>query len=202
MGYSERKRFRRTLSEVRSLMKSIAKKEKVKLVFMAADNGVGGYNYGAYGIDCMLSPFVKAKKGEKVNGYTIFEDCDNPVECMLITFFHELAHAKLTDKVPSIVNRYTWNDTSKFQFELWITMLGIEYAHKNYGIKFSDQAVRWLINVNMSYIVEPKDAKEPGYGLICTKATSKSYEVLSQWEFRGHKKVLKKSKKSKSKEAR
>ena len=37
----------------------------------------------------------------------------------------------------------------------------------------------------MSYISGKEDAKEPGYGLICTKATTKSYEILSQWEFKG-----------------
>lgn len=185
MGYSERKRFRRTLSEVRSLMKSVARKEKVKLVFMSADDGYGGYNYAASANCIMLAPFVKAKKSIKVKGYEIVSGCDNPVECMLITFFHELAHMKLADKVPSHVQGYTWNDTSKFQYELWITMLGIEYAHRKYGIKFSDQSVKWLIDENMSYIREPKDAKEAGYGLICTKSTSKSYEVLSQWEFTG-----------------
>ena len=64
-------------------------------------------------------------------------------------------------------------------------MLGVEYAHKKYGIKFSDQSMKWLINENMTYMCGKEDAKEPGYGLICTKETTKSYEILSQWEFKG-----------------
>lgn len=189
MGNIDTKRYRRTLAEVRAIMKSVAKKEKLKLVFMSAENGHGGYNYGASTCeDIMLPPFVKGKKGEKIGRYALDQDCDNPVECMLVTFFHELAHAKLTEKVPSNVKGYSWNDTSAFQFELWITMLGIEYAHKEYGIKFSDQTVKWLIEQNMGYMREPKDAKDSGYALILTKATTKSYEVFSQWEFLGNKK--------------
>ena len=107
---------------------------------------------------------------------------------MLITFFHELAHIKLYNKVPSRIKGYSWNDTSKFQYELWITMFGVEYAHKKYGIKFSDQAMKWLIDENMTYIRGKDAAKESGYGLICTKATAKSYELVSQWEFKGKKK--------------
>ena len=37
----------------------------------------------------------------------------------------------------------------------------------------------------MTYIRGPKAAKDSGYGLICTKATTKSYELVSQWEFKG-----------------
>ena len=66
-------------------------------------------------------------------------------------------------------------------------MLGVEYAHKKYGIKFSDQAMKWIINENMTYIYGKGAARESGDGLICTKATSKSYEIVSQWEFKGEK---------------
>jgi len=202
MKNTEKKLFRHTLAEARSLMKSVAKKEKKELCFMSADDGHGGYNYGASTFDSiMIAPFVKAKKGDKIGRYAISQDCDNPVECMLVTFFHELAHASLTDKVPSVVKGYSWNDTSQFQFELWITMLGIEYAHKECGLKFSDQAVKWLIEQNMGYIREPKEADEIGYGLVCKKATAKSYEVVSQWEFTGDKEKPKKVKKVSAKDA-
>ena len=132
-----------------------------------------------------MAPFVKAKKGEKIGKYEILRDCGNPVECMFITFFHELAHCVLAKNVPSRVKGYSWNDTSKFQYELWITMLGVEYAHSKYGIKFSDQSVKWLIDENASYIRDAAEVKEHGYGLVCTKATSKSYTVVAQWDFRG-----------------
>lgn len=180
------KKFKYTLKQVKDIMKYVATMEKLKLVFLGKDEGWGGYNYGgSTGDDIMLAPFVKGKAGDKVNGYVLKQDCDNPVECMLITFFHELAHDKLSKKVPSRIKGYSWNDTSKFQYELWITMLGVEYAHKKYGIKFSDQAMKWLLNENMTYIRGPKAAKDSGYGLICTKATTKSYELVSQWEFKG-----------------
>lgn len=195
MGYSERKRFRRTLSEARALMKSIAKRENLKLVFLTKDEGNGGYNYGgSSGDSIMLAPFVKGRKGDKVKGYELIRDCDNPVECMLIAFFHELAHCILANKVPSRVRGYAWNDTPKMQYELWITMLGVEYAHSKYGIKFSDQSVKWLIDENASYMVGAQEVKEQGYGLVCTKATSKSCEDLSQWEFTGDEKKRKGSK--------
>ena len=58
-------------------------------------------------------------------------------------------------------------------------MLGIEYAHKNYGIKFSDQSVQWLLNENASYM--EYDCKEVGYGLIEKKPTSRSYSVVVKW---------------------
>ena len=185
---SERKTYRYTLTAVKSKMRRIAKQEGVELTFHKADKGGGGYNYGWSADGIFIPPFVKAKKGDKVGKYEILRDCDNPVECMFITFFHELAHCKLADKVPSQIKGYSWNDTSRFQYELWISMLGVEYAHSKYGIKFSDQTVKWLIEENCSYIHGKESAKESGYGLICTKATKTSYDVLSQWEFRGGKK--------------
>ena len=183
----ERKTITRTLAETKSLMRKIARKEGIRLDFHDADQGGGGYNYGWSGDGIFLPPFVKGKKGEKVGKYELHRDCDNPIECMLITFFHELAHLKLSDKVPSQIKGYAWNDTSRFQYELWISMLGVEYAHSKYGIKFSDQSVKWLVEENASYMRDASAAKESGYGLICTKATLRSYTVVSQWEFRGEK---------------
>ena len=167
-------------------MRCVAKKEKVKLIFLQPNEGYGGYNYGSSAGDTIwIAPFVKAKDGDMRGEYRIRGNCDNPIEDMLITFFHEIAHCVLVKEVPSQVDGYTWNDTSKFQYELWITMLGIEYAHSKYGLKFSDQAVKWLMDENATYIRDKNLAKEFGYGLICTKATETSYTILSQWEFRG-----------------
>ena len=172
-----------TAKKADSLMKSIARKEGVKLAFLSEDEGRGGYNYGGSSGDAiMLSPFVKGKAGEKVKGYEIYTDCPNPIECKLIAFFHELSHCVLAKKVPSQVEGYAWNDTSKYQYELWITMLGVEYAHSKYGIKFSDQTMTWIMDEAKSYI--PRDL-DCGAGLICTKSNSKSYTVVSQWKFRG-----------------
>ena len=178
--------FRYTKDEVFSLMRRIARKENVKLVFLKKNEGYGGYNYGtSAGNQIMLAPFRK----------TICEDdpdsserrCTNPLECMLITFFHELSHVKLTNEVPSIVKGYSWNDTSRFQFELWITMLGMEYAHSKYGIKFSDDTVQWMLRENSTYAAHENDHVGDCFrdGLRQRKPTRNGYEVVSEWEFRG-----------------
>ena len=79
------KKFKYSLKQVTDIMKSVAKMEKMNLVFLDKSSGLGGYNYGASaGKDIMLSPFVKGKAGDKINGCTILLDCDNHVECMLI----------------------------------------------------------------------------------------------------------------------
>jgi len=172
--------------DVFNKMKQVAKNEKLELVFLKAGDGIGGYNYGACaGKTVMLAPFIKVKDGERVGKFEFTHGCSNPIECQFITFFHELAHAKLTKKVPSIIQHYSWNDTSKFQFELWLTMLGVEYAHKKYGIKFSDNAVEWLMEEAKSYI--KKEESEVGYGLRLMNSDDFGYEVKSEWEFRGRK---------------
>lgn len=162
---------------VREIMKAVAKREGLDLVFMKAREGMGGYNYGGSAGDCvMLAPFKKGRRGDKIGKYELDEDCDNPLECMFITFFHELAHCRLAEDVPHNLKGYSWNDTSRFQYELWITMLGVEYAYKNWGVKFSDQAVRWILHENMSYIRD--DWKDFGYSLTVKKPTSRSYSVI------------------------
>lgn len=169
---------------VRQKMEEVAKNEKCQLVFLTKTEGLGGYNYGCSAAkSIMVAPFIKVKAGEKVDGIEYPNACDNPLECMFITFFHELSHIKFTNRVPSIVKGFSWNDTSAYQFELWITMLGVEYAHKKYGIKFSDEAVKWLLDEAASYT--RKQDKEFGYGLCLMDARDDYYEVKSQWEFKG-----------------
>ena len=178
-------KIRFTLKEAKDFMRKVAKKEKVKLVFLTKDEGMGGYNYGGSADNIMLAPFRKGKKDErdKDGKYPLVRDCDNPVECMLIAFFHELAHVRLSDNVPSIVKGYSWNNTSKFQFETWITMLGVEYAHSKYGLKFCDQSFMWMFNENASYI--ETDWKRDRAACVQKKATSTSYVTVVQWEFDG-----------------
>ncbi len=184
-----------TSSRVRGIMEEIAKKERCKLHFHGADSGGGGYNYGwSFGNEICLAPFKKGNAGDRIGKYELRRECSNPLECMLASFFHELSHVKFAKKVPSQVEGYAWNDTSRYQYELWITMMGLEYAHSRYGIKFSDKTVKWLLDEGASYIRE--DWKECGYGLVQRKATSKSYEVYSQWEFRGDRKKKKSGKKA------
>ncbi len=187
-----------TMKGAKDFMREVAKKEKVELKFLTKDGGRGGYNYGGSAGNIMLAPFRKGKKGDRdrSNKYPLDRDCDNPVECMLIAFFHELAHVRLTDKVPSIVKGYSWNNTSKFQFETWITMLGVEYAHSKYGLKFSDQSFMWLLNENATYM--EADWKRDRAACVQKKATSTSYVTAVQWEFDGvhekRKKAIEKSK--------
>ena len=170
-----------SLKEVRKIMEDIAKEHKLKLIYLKPDEGDGGYNYGAStGEEIWLAPFKKCSAGQKIGKYDIQDACTNPIECMLITFFHELSHCRLSRRVPSVIKGYSWNGTSRFQYELWISMLGIEYAHKKYGIKFSDQSVQWLLNGNGSYA--EYDSKEAMYGLIEKKPTSRSYSVVVGWD--------------------
>lgn len=176
--------FKWTANDVRKKMEQIAKSEKCDLVFLNAGEGFGGCNYGCCaGKSIMLAPFIKVKAGEKVDGFEYQHGCSNPVECQFIAFFHELGHVKLANKVPSAIKNYSWNDTSRFQYELWLTMLGVEHAHKKYGIKFSDEAVDWMIEEAKSYV--SKDDSDVGYGLHLLKSDENGYEVKSQWEFKG-----------------
>jgi len=179
--------YRYKRDEVFALMRRIAETEGVKVTFLKKNQGWGGYNYGASaGDEIMLAPFKKLKV-DGFNPNSSEHDCTNPLECMLISFFHELSHIKLTKKVPSVVKGHSWNDTSKFQFELWITMLGIEYAHSKYGIKFSDDTVQWMLYEGFTYAVHENDEDDGGlhYGLRQRKATRNGYEVVSEWEYRG-----------------
>lgn len=180
--------FKWTEKAVRQVMSEVAKNEKVEIVYLTKTEGFGGYNYGCSGgKSIMLAPFIKVKAGEKVDGIDYPQACENPLECQFITFFHELSHIKFTKKVPSIVKGYSWNDTSQYQFELWITMLGVEYAHKKYGIKFSDYAVNWLFEEAKSYI--HKHEEDVGYGLRLLNVNERGYDLKSEWEFTGDKKL-------------
>ena len=170
--------------DVRAVMAEVAKNEKCELVYLTKDEGYGGYNYGCSGGKVIsLAPFIKVESGVRLDGQDYPHACENPLECQFITFFHELAHVKLANKVPSNVKGYCWNDTSNFQYEMWITMLGVEYAHKKYGIKFSDYAVTWLLEEAKTYIRENEE--ETGYGLRLLNANEQGYDLKSEWEFTG-----------------
>ena len=180
--------FKWTEKAVSQVMSEVAKNEKVEIVYLTKTEGFGGYNYGCSGgKSIMLAPFTKVKAGEKVDGIDYPQACENPLECQFITFFHELSHIKFTKKVPSIVKGYSWNDTSQYQFELWITMLGVEYAHKKYGIKFSDYAVNWLLEEAKSYVHQKEE--DVGYGLRLLNVNERGYDLKSEWEFTGDKKL-------------
>lgn len=71
-------------------------------------------------------------------------------EYLLISFFHEFAHCALGHKVPGKVKDKHWNNTTTMQFEIQITMAGLNFAQKH-GIVFSDKAVKWLLKQNLSY---------------------------------------------------
>ena len=142
---------RYTRDGIISLMRTIAKRNGLVLSFLKADEGKGGYNYGGSTGDCiMLAPFVAGKKGDVIDGIPLDADCENPLECMLITFFHEYAHCKMADDVPYSMKGYSCNMTSRFQYELWITMLGINAA-RSYGIVFSDATIKWMLRETMTY---------------------------------------------------
>ena len=135
------------IQEAMELMKRIAKEEGLELTFLKADEGRGGYNYGGSCGDCiMLAPFVKSGAYEKIDGYSVERPCDDPVECMLIAFFHELSHCKIAKELSA--------ERSSMQNELWVSMTGIIYAETKYRLEFSDASVKWLLNENFSYSKE------------------------------------------------
>jgi hypothetical protein len=70
---------------------------------------------------------------------------NNTLENILITFFHELAHYKF-------YNEFLKHELSAMQYELYITFKGIEFALTEYYIKFSDQAIKWIIDRNYTYL--------------------------------------------------
>lgn len=120
-----------------NLMKQICKENNLKLIFLKKDEGKGGYNYGCSSIDeIMLAPFIGKDHLEK----------------QFISFFHEFAHLKLEKNIPGKLEGYHVNNTSTMQYELWVTMLGINYAKEKYGIIFSDEALQWLIKQNFTYM--------------------------------------------------
>ena len=185
-GSIEGKTFTWTRESVHQMMKEIAKKESLDIMFLTKTEGMGGYNYGgSAGNSIMIAPFVKVPDNGRYDGYDFLHGCSNPVECQFATFFHELAHCKLTPHVPSIVKGYSWNDTSRYQFEVWITVLGIEYAHRKYGIKFSDETVQWMLEEAKTYC-RPED--DYAKGLVSEEVTEDGYKVVSQWEFKGEQK--------------
>lgn len=90
-----------------------------------------------------------SNRGETDGKYIFFGPYSNN-EYLLISFFHEFAHCVLRHKVPGIVKGKHWNNTTTMQFEIQITMAGLNFAQKH-GIVFSDKAVKWLLQQNLSY---------------------------------------------------
>ena len=116
-------------SYVISTINKFAKKKKLEVYFNWKDIGV---NKAETDGDCIFfGPFT-----------------DN--EYLLISFFHEYAHCVLRHKVPGHVDDLHWNDTTTMQYEIQITMAGLNFAQKHHII-FSDKAVKWLLTENFSY---------------------------------------------------
>ena len=146
------KLFEHTEEETVELMRKVCAEHNLKLTFMGEDEGMGGYNYGgSTDEEIMLAPFVKAKAGEMVGKYKIDRTCENPIECRLAAFFHELSHARLSEDIPMKCAGRAWNRSSRFQFETWITMLGFGYALEKCNLKFSDKAVKWMLDEAFTY---------------------------------------------------
>lgn len=138
------------------IMREVAAKHRIKLVFLTEDEGRGGYNYGgSTGDQIFLAPFAKVPS---IRYMKVSKRCENPVECMLAAFFHEFAHCKLGRSIPCKEKGFSWNGTSRMQFEVWITMAGFAYALKKHGIRFSDATFKWLLAENYTYGDNPVDA--------------------------------------------
>lgn len=146
------KLFEHTDEETVELMRKVCAEHNLKLTFLGEDEGMGGYNYGgSTDEEIMLAPFVKAKAGEVVGKCKIYRTCENPIECRLATFFHELSHARLEERIPMKCTGFAWNRTSRFQLETWVTMLGLGYALEKFGLKFSDKTVKWILDEGFTY---------------------------------------------------
>ena len=193
------KLYKHTKKSDEALMRRICREYKIKLVLLEPDEGKGGYNYsGSAGREIMLAPFVKSFGEDRVGRYIVDNPCRNPLECRLAAFFHELAHAVCNDHLPCACDGYSWNRTSKFQHELWITMMGFKLAMQKYGIKFSDRTVQWMLREIMSYIHPEKD--DPDYGLHALNVTDEGYTVrYDDWY---ETQVLKKNKDKKDKKGK
>ena len=193
------KLYKHTKKSDEALMRRICREYKIKLVLLEPDEGKGGYNYGgSAGREIMLAPFVKSFGEDRVGRYIVDNPCRNPLECRLATFFHELAHAVCNDHLPCACDGYSWNRTSRFQHELWITIMGFKLAMQKYGIKFSDRTVQWMLRETMSYIHPEKD--DPDYGLHALNVTDEGYTVrYDDWY---ETQVLKKNKDKKDKKGK
>lgn len=95
---------------------------------------------------------VGRNKGETTGDAIYFGRFTNN-EYLLIAFFHEYAHCALGHKIPGKIEGYHWNNTTQMQYEIQITMAGLNFAQKN-GIIFSNKAVKWLLTENFSYITD------------------------------------------------
>ena len=160
-----------TEEQAQKLMRKVCREHGLKLYLYTEEQGYARYNYGASaGRYIYLAPFIRKLRGKRFSSG--FKPCPNPVECRLAAFFHEFAHCRLTEKVPGHIKGYCSNNTSQMQFELWLTMLGFNYAREHYGVKFSDRTVRWLLEENMTYA-------NPKYGLNASRITNKGYRLTS-----------------------
>ena len=174
--------FSYTMDRAHDLMRRLAAMNEFALEFQSM-NECEELNSG-FGSEeenrIVITPFVYGSRSQRFdrpdgNGFIYLrKDCHDPVECMLAVFFHELAHLKLAGKVPFKDPEKQANGTSRFQYELWITMLGLNYARETCGLKFSDYAVKWLVEDAIEYA----NSKWCMFGMFLQEADSDHYRTL------------------------
>ena len=171
----ETRTFTRTKEQDDQLIRDLCKKHEIELTLLTEDEGRGGYNYGASaGREIILAPFVKTTvPNAKVGKYVVEQVCLNPLECRLAAFFHEFSHVMLSDNVPCKCDGYNWNESSKMQYELWITMCGFRFAQEDCGIVFSDEAVMWMLHESMSYY----NNDDMNYARHTTRTSDTDYDI-------------------------
>lgn len=119
------------------IMKKVCEENNIKLTFLTKNQGSGGFNYASSSInEIYLAPYIG-------NG---------ALEKQFISFFHEFSHLKLEKNIPGKLEGYCVNNTSAMQYEIWVTMLGINYAKEKFNILFSDQSVQWLVKQSFTYM--------------------------------------------------
>jgi len=90
----------------------------------------------------------KTKMGSWIGGCDeiFIGDYSGDEELMAISFAHEVGHALISQKF----HKKSGYNTLMAELECW--HLGINYALDNFGLVFSDRAIKWAMETCMSYV--------------------------------------------------
>lgn len=84
---------------------------------------------------------VKDKSWSTRDGKTIGIGVYDNIELEYMSFFHELAHCIYSEK----------EFENRFQEEIYMTLMAIQYARNNRLATFSDNAIIWMLEQTLSY---------------------------------------------------
>lgn len=141
-----------TLEKVEEIMLAVSQTERIKFHMIPAYEW--GYNYLGSDLEkreIYIPPFlatgetveVEVKDNHGKAKIVTAMKCHNPLECMFMSFFHEVAHIKY----PPNRQCLPWNFMSEYHYHCMVTMMAIEIANR-YGVEFSDKTIRWRMGLN------------------------------------------------------